>query len=519
MPIVTEPVMESMEDFVRPVVMDITRQLFEWTGLPKDTTILYPGEGGKVAQPGSTQGKEDEINKFNTTTRFQIEVEEMNTESSSLSTAVYQPENTPVFQDLSLGISMRPVYSPMEMEFTFRYRSKDKNEAERWRNDIRTRMSLLRSERLHDISYSYMPSRAYWVLLKEIYRLRENQGGYGDTFEQYCASHRSNKFSELVTQGGIKAPAEGRWGVAETQGRVIGWFDFEGVPEKGELDNDSSAWVIQFTYKIIYSKPVSVVMEYPLMVHNQMLDSKYRPTKRSYKEEDNQQSRSLSGVLLGSFEQNRTLQNNRPYGICIPSIDEFIATQVVPDTCRVFTALTTIDALAPRRLLDLSDLGQYQMQADLLAFLLVERQWITDPLKSCMSLVVYRNTTMLHRSKYFLDTDYMVTLVDEPNVRDELRVRLAIQKDLTTIGAPGIERMRTHCKASRQIMLFLAPTIELDGCLPPLRDDDYITRADFDKAAAYINKARLAMGNGQSYGFNTVNVLSVVAERIENATR
>ena len=44
---------EVKESVTRPVIVDITKQLLEITGLPQDTELLYPDDFGNAKQPGS----------------------------------------------------------------------------------------------------------------------------------------------------------------------------------------------------------------------------------------------------------------------------------------------------------------------------------------------------------------------------------------------------------------------------------------------------------------------------------
>ena len=53
----------------RPVVLEIMRQVLEWTGLPREMTIQFPGETGRLYQNGSTVTNQTQYNRFGTDSR------------------------------------------------------------------------------------------------------------------------------------------------------------------------------------------------------------------------------------------------------------------------------------------------------------------------------------------------------------------------------------------------------------------------------------------------------------------
>src|ERR1035437_1242646 len=116
------------QSVLRPIIIDIVNQLKNITKIPSDSLILFPGDIEKTYQPGSTIDKPTEDrSRFLTNNMVHIEVDEDYNHDAVLSTAVTRPEHIPIFIDQKLNTIIRPVYSPMTVSISFKFRSKSKS--------------------------------------------------------------------------------------------------------------------------------------------------------------------------------------------------------------------------------------------------------------------------------------------------------------------------------------------------------------------------------------------------------
>ena len=402
---------------------------------------------------------------------------------------------------------MRPAYSPTDITFRFRIRHTDRDAACRWRDDIRLRVSMMRDERVNIVSYSYLIPLEIIEILKEINRKRESQAPYGETFDQYFDRYVSPKATVLTNLAGenpVKA-------IAETQAKILGWFDFEGFPEEGTKEANNSVWVIEFGYKIKFDNPLGSVLEYPLMVHNQLIDKKYRPTSKPYRIEDYALEYSRSGEAMEAFAKNPPTALNRTQGMSIPVFDDFIPPQsgVPTDTTRIVTMLTSIDPVVPRALVNLSDLGKHQLHSCILELLRTERANVTRTASSPFNVVVYQNDIAMSRDSYYLNDNLEVVLNSDPDPRAIYRVRLSYFDRPRLLPTAAKDNMRKNACATKLLFQAMKPSLVPDGLMPAEMPGNYISRVEFDRVADLIDQNYDSRNNNQVYQFNTVMVLFV----------
>lgn len=506
MPKLVLTVPDTIQSVTRPVVFDITRQLFAITGIPENTTIFYPGEMDRAAQVGSTIGKQGDVNAMPFSNKVSVEVEENYEQDRILSSAVYRPENLFIFRDDRIETAIKPVYSSTDVTLSFHYRAIDKAAATRWRDDIKTRISMMRDVRIHELSYSYLIPPEFLVILKELHRMREAVNGYGEDYDTYFKANTTQRASILTTQIGT----QGMWAISETQMRVVGMFDFDGAPEQGSKDDEGDTWTISFSYKFKYDKPVACVMFYPLVIHNQLVDQAFRPDKPIDTPEQHVRSYSLSASNFHTFEKGTSLVGV-PQGTPIPAFDEFIPSSVIPYTLRVITALVTLDEVTPQALMSLRELGDIEFPAAILDFLVGEVPYLTKARQSIFSIQLYRNVDLMPPDSLKVLPDLSVESTVTLSTRDYHHIRLSLATDFTQLTQAALDRAREHGLALQLILEALDPTLVDKSLIPPLLGTNYITKSDLQKAIDEMTRALRAEGDGQPRQFNTVENLIILA--------
>lgn len=516
MPKILVEIPESNESVTRPIVFDIIKQVCIATGTPQNTVINYPGDLAKTKQPGTSIGSDSDTLTLPFTNRINIDVEENYEQDRLLSTAVFRPENLYIFRDDSLETNIKPAYSSTEITINFKYRAVDKVTAVRWRDDIRAKVSMNRDVFLHDISYHYLIPTEFIIILEEIHRLRENVAGYGDTFDEYFFKNRTNRVSFLTTLAGT----QGSWGVSEKQMRILGWFDFEGVPELGSKEDDADTWTISFSYKFRYDKPIACVMFYPIMIHNQLIDAKYRHTEIPYDPDQNIASYAMSTDNFRAFEKGHTRYNVNQ-GIQIPITDEFVPAGIVESTIRVFTALTSVEKTDLRSLMSLRDLGVIEFEPDVLSFLISEAPYMTKAYLSIFTLSLYRGIDLLGDGIITVDSNLNVKATSDLSLRHYYHIRLGLVTDLNLLSQAAKDRLREHGKALRIILDAIDPTLKAKGLLPtiigggngtiPTTNPGYVGKRDLDKAIDEMNRAIMSQGEHYNRQRNTVMIMFVQA--------
>ncbi len=444
MPNIRYTVPNTKESVLRPIVLEIVRQL-EWlTLIGTKTPITFPDEHETQYQPGSTiDDKPHEQGSISSDRRIYIEVDEDYDPANIYATAVAAEEHIPIFVDDKLGITMKPIYSPTNVRIAFRYKARSKTAALRWRDDIRTRTSTMRDINVHSVSYHYLIPEQFLDILKEVHRLRENQGGYGEDWPTYMASNGSTRITRVGNMSGQQSAI----GVAETQTRIVGYFDFEYAPDKGDKEDDTPSWVTTFTYTLRFDKPIEVNLKYPAVIHNQVLSTKYRPDAQAFDEDQQWRSYSKSAANFKHFEMQDQHKgvNGFPTTLAIPRFDEFLSDSIVSGTYGVFTALCGVTPTEKRELLNLKELVDANLHPEIIRFL-EESEWpyICKPYASILHCSLYRGFHLASHGNMECRANLDIYSKVDLSIRTSHRIRFSIVDDIGLLDPAALERLRRY---------------------------------------------------------------------------
>ncbi len=511
----------TSDTVTRPIVFDVARKIMEWTGI-KDVRILFPGKSEEAYQPGSTQDSlsRTQVN-LDSQGLIQIQVKETFEKDRLLTAAVFQLDNTCIFKDKALGVYLVPVYTNTDLELEISFRSTDKSTAERWRNEYHQRIATNRAGLIHTVTYNYLIPEEYKTLLRHIHALRENQAGYGQTFDEYIDQHFEKTVNETTTQAGTEA----RWTVSENQTRVIGHFDFEAGPEESRKNGEGSANEVTFTYQVKYGAPLGVAADYPLLVHNQQIDPIWINTAENYNDPaidlDIQRAKSTRAIM--HFERWNQVVMTKEAGFRFPAYHEFFPVTVADSTIQVASVLIGCNPPADdgsnRNLMNLAELDEdLCLSEDFLKFCKHEHKHLNTYGLSFVCVDVYIDGFPLHNARYHVDEDLNIWLNEEPDLRKTYYVRLSLVTDPYILTNRTRDRMREMGKELNMIAGIVCPNLTEFGMLAKIVSDNYVTRAEAGKLYDRIRKCTKTSFGGllsdqAPVSWNLVNTLYIVVHR------
>lgn len=510
MPKYITAVQETEDSILRPVVFEVARKVMEMTRISDKTQLFFPSNIQRIAQTGTTLTPADPKNPTNysdSDQRIVIEVEENYRDEVLGTVAVNYPENRFFFADDVLGMYMKPIFVPTEITLNFKFRAIDPTAALRWRDGIRTQMELMLNQHNHQATFNYLVPMELIAIAKEVHRLRENVEGYGDTFERYLRDRLTVRASIVTTLIGT----EPRWTVAEKARRITGWFDFEGQPEKGSFEDGTTGWTISFAYKFEFDKPVFCHVDYPLVVHQQVV--KYVP-KPPDTDDRHLFGGTNSALLMNWFESQNITDRQQPWpGYSIPSYDEFIPNTTVYPTRRIVTVLTATDPADPLSLFNLGQLPNLTWSSDVLDFLKAEATYVTKPYASLIDLSLYRNADLMEVGSFIMDAQLNIKFTNAQSRRDNYRVRCAIHENWRLVDPAALDRARDYGRALIELINLAFPWADQIGLLPELLGDNYVPKQSLDDLIDYAN--RYVMGNNPNFrvGMITVGTTSILSKR------
>jgi hypothetical protein len=513
MPSVVLELPDQYESVTRPVVYDIIDQIKRLTNIPLDTRIVYVGDFAEVnAQVGSTVKQREDDNIFMSQGQLTVKVEETYVEDRVINTAVLQAENKLIFYDRALRVRMFPNYTHNELALNITYRTPNQSAAKKFRDDIKIRRSMGRVENLHEVAYSYGIPAAFMPLLQEIYRLRENLGGYGDTLSDWFNSCVSNKATTVTTLIGSQPQVV----IGETNIGILGWFDFLVTPDDETKSNDTGAFDISFTYRIRFDKPIAVVAKYPYVIHSQLLCERFRGNGQVYQLNDRLRSPSWSRFL---FDQFTTLYPKDILGIdgvVIPYFDDWAPGHTYPSTSNILQVQIAVDPTDSTNVLSLYNLGDYHIDPVVMAFLVGEAPYLNKYGLSVVHIELYDGPTPVGDDQITVDDQLNVTTVFSMNVRNTYHLRIAAITDLTILTPQAQSRLRNAGPACLLFLTMLEGRLNGGVKLPKLVSGKAVTPADFNAAAQRINAQKLPYASPIEYVFmQTVGTFMVQAQSID----
>lgn len=516
MPRVISVIPETQLAITRPVALAVIRQVGKLLSLPKSTSILYPGSSESAAQTGSTLNYEGEASSFPYYGKLHIEANESYIDDRVLTDIAYRHEFLPVFLDKDLGVRFQPIYSATELVLNFVYRAPDQNAANRFRDDIKMRVSALRAENLHELTYNYNIPRKYVEMLQMIYGLRQAQAPYDDTFEKWLRACFDPRVTNITTLIGT----EPHLAIPEHQIRNLGHFDFTAAPDVQTKDSEAGTYNISFDYRITYDKVVGIMAEYPLVVHNQMIPGKWHGYRNASGDlpSDPGRKRRVSSVSVRAFDaitQPYRVENHRPIdGVCSPQFDDWIPDTVHPDTSTVFTGIIQVDPADRTDVLNLQELGDWALDPDVLAFLKTEYPYITTYGKSIFYASLYNAGVPLTDGPLVCDKFLHLRYAPSMNLRHRYHLRLALVNDLFIMDRPAWERFRSSGISAQRILAALQGRFNIqDAWVPPLQANRYIRYADLVKVAHRLNAHKAPYQTGVEYAMMTVGNYIIAAHR------
>lgn len=513
MPRTVTEVKETIESITRPVAYEVLRQLYVLLNLPPQTNLLLPGMAETIPNVGSALGYSGDPNKFKYKGQLRVEVSETFIEDSVLATAIFRQEHEPVFSDSKLGVKIVPIYSATQMTLSCQYRAPNRIMAEKFRDEALVRTAMLRQENLHEFSYHYSLPDSYHQLLRVIHGMREAVAPYGESYDKWFSDHITARATNLTTQIGTQA----QLAIAEHQISAFGWFDFTAAPEPAVKDQDTGPYNLQFTYTFNYDKVLACAIHWPLMVHNQIIDEPYRATPNASGTQINPDRRlrrpSLSRHALDFFTDQHLPIVRRNQGFVIPEFDDWIPKEVHPSTASVMTIMLEVNLDDPREIVSLYELGDYEIDPEILEFLRGEAPWMNRYGDSIMHLTLYRDDEPLDDGTLTIDSNLIVRSSFDLDPRERYHLRIELITDLLLLTSDALQRLREAGSICLKVLLSLQE--RLTGCtqLPKLVGGQIVSKTDLREWAERINQGRCKLNNQTDYRLMTVGSYIITTHR------
>ena len=476
MPIVTLPIPDAYESSTRPIAVQIAKNIVKDYAAPKGARIVFPGDTNKIAQPKTVinDTRDKEGNFLQTDSTINITVEEQPIEDRILATAVtrHKDENICIFLDKELGIKLKPVYTPTETTISFRLRFRDKTIANRWRDGVKSRYSMGRAEVIHKVTYHYGIPPEMVYMIYEMHRIRERVAPLNESLRGWFERCFDARLTTVTNQAGNVNT--GIIAMPENQIGILGWFDFTYIPDKNEKENDTGVYTCGFDYKFQYDKVTDLVLEYPVIIHNQVLPKTIRDDQKEEVLDTEtkfmQHSKSLFEFMTS--QDPRYLSSIEGYGV--PFFDDWLVNRIPRGVSTLFHALVEIDPLDKRDLFNIEDIEELEFKQEILDFLPGEADFIAEIGKSIFYANMYEGEVSTGMNKVTMNATLDFRTVDEMDLRLINHFHFGIITDWTMLDQAALDRLRKNPTVFGIILDNIDPSLK-DRCNLTPMSNGYIS--------------------------------------------
>jgi hypothetical protein len=499
MPKINLEIGDTYKSVVRPACLDVVEQMKAYTGIPKDTKVLFNDETNRVTnQDNVSFGKDD---------RLRVKATALYTEQGMLNMAVGGAHNVPIFHDPVLGVVAEPVYGETKLELEVEYRAKDRPTAEQWLNTIKRKVATGTEENLHSITYHYLLPEALMVVLYEVHRLRELQAGYGETLRSYFSQYMDSRVTKVTDQAG----GNPRAAVREQQVQILGYFNFEAVPEL-DKEEGGATWIASFNYTVEFDRILGMNVTYPMIVHNQPMGTDFVNWDNDFNELMKELifSATTHGleVLNDSIPAMSTLE-----GWAVPDCDEWYPTAKRDGACMVARVLIGLDPRNTSLLLNLSELDTITLAPEALEYCKNNYDKLHLPLASPIFVTLYQDNMPMGEDLVMVDTYLNVSSSVPLDLRKTYHLVISVATDLTRLTEKTIEWLLCNGEFTVWLLSALLDETHHDK-IPKLMDGQdgakIMPRKKFFEVIRYIKDTHIGYKNNVNVsnfrvGYYTIN--------------
>lgn len=479
MPNLLVPIGPTTESITHHAMHGMITQVMKLTGISSKTPRYILNDDESIALPGTSMLDQQQT-KLGHDERLNVSYLEEYIETSVINSAVRHDEESFIFVDQSLSTSIKPIYSYTEVTLNFNYRTESRHQAEKWRNDIKVRLADDRQSQLFELDFHYPIPVSVLVILLEIHKARELKSGYGETLSKYLKDKFTPRATTLVNQVGKRELLV----IRESQVGIQGWHESI-LPPVAERNDGGGAYVVNFSYKFHYHKPVSLHFVYPQMVHNTILPARFLNTGGQYTLEERKR---LPGLYYAAFEDayGVRVDTNGPLGgVRIPKWDEWLPRAIPSALATLVTMFVGIEQENLYHIAELSDIGEYEWHPAFKSFFKKEAPWVTKKKgESFIHLHLYEGRDSVTHGSMTLDQDLKVDYLLPLDIREmyHLSVSLVIEYSLLT------ERAKKAMSDNGLIILYLFKQLDknfdigkakdwlVNGWLPPGYIQEFLDR-------------------------------------------
>lgn len=427
---------------VRPTVIAVVRDIKSMLGLKDNIYTQYDPKDDikkRINELGELLGENNSIKEW-----VKVETEEVSEPDYELLTIPSMPDYKPIYKDVEVGSKVAPIYHHRKLNIKFTYLTMSKSGANAIINNIRAMTSNDGYSMKHDLEYHYTVGGFVTDLVSEINTLKNKRLENKFTLEEYIGKTFDDRVDLAYTFDADLNKAEVV--IRETQLEVIGYIEDSTYDITTQYDEEYGQWTIDFTYTISYEKPVSLLVKYPIVVYNSLINGWFRRMNPKYKFRANGYR---TGRIASAFEavNKPELLRSRANGnyICIPDLDKPELPKQMDIYSRLLCILCIVDETDRTLLFNIRDIPNIEFREEVITFITKsEKESIGKMFQSLFYFELFENESKCYDKEITIDKDGNLRSTKPLDMTKTYRVTISALSNLISLDLKARNRINDY---------------------------------------------------------------------------
>ena len=493
MPQFIKEIPEIEDTVTRPVILEVVTKLLQTIRNELPYQIRFLNDADVLAVAGSTIDEDpNNVARLPADNYIMIDVDENYDENSNRTIVTGQHGQLPIFECHQTKTNMNPIYQQVIFQIKIKYVGGDKSRAESFRRRYRAMINNSVNGMAFKIPYFYFIPFEFMLILNNIYTLKEQVGGYGDTLGSWLRT-------SFITSIDAKASQAGRnncLAVCEqAQNVLVLMDDNEDIAQK-DRNNDSSSWTVEIPIKVYFDRPELMRISLPNLVHNQLIDNDYISKYRAYKVEQEQARMSTITKALTSFNPGGWIPKTQLPGVADPIFDDWLTGYDLEGYTPMVRILVALNDNDPHSLVNLTDLASWELSTACVNWLKRTKTKIGIDYGNVILAKLFVWDTMRNSELLSMDEDLNLSFQEELSVRNNHHVVLFVCDDPSLLNDDVWDDLANDPDFFEEYVHAIDPTISTtikDGVLydengNPYVPSDVLTKVKDDIYTNYNTK-------------------------------
>lgn len=441
MPIFISEVPELDLNVRRPVVDKIIRDLFDQTNIrPDELNIIQMGSADAIPALNSSMNQSVKKERLNADTRIEVTISEEVT--NKINAPVRYNEYPMIFCDEDLFVQMKTSYKQTKNTIDVTFISKSRADALNWMNSIQRQVSQRSFNPIHTVEYYYPIPIQYMYALSKIHELREKIAPYNESFGKWLRDHFTDTMTTITNQAGTQI----QFAIKEVQTNVIGYYEFSEDPPKPEKGNGETNWTVSFSYSFWYERPADCLIEYPIVIHNQIIPKEIRDDRKIEDLYPLHYTLTNSGQAFANFNAyNRPLQKFDKFtGNAVPHFDDWFPSYFLPDYESMIRVASCVDPNNPKWVGSLLDTDPYVYKEAIIKYMKDEYKWLNKRSENLFLISLHRFNQLYATDNLIIDNELNVFTKQDMGLRDMWHLDTDVCNDISVLSDRALEALGKH---------------------------------------------------------------------------